>query len=125
VTSSTLRTAGSRWGGWRTQEREGVPSALADVLREEADATGAETQGRRGEAVDVVPVEDGVLQRLCGAESGRCARELRQQTDRTDRGVLGTLSLATAVQCGHQVWTQWGHDLSPVVRCVGCLRRTT
>ena len=60
-TSSTLRTAGSRWAVWRAHARQGVPVALEDVRREEADAAGAEAHGGWGEAVDV----------LCGA--GRSA----------------------------------------------------
>ena len=56
-------------GGLRAQEREGVPVALEDVLREEADATVAEAQGRWGEAVDVFAVQEvsaGVPVRRCG-----------------------------------------------------------
>jgi len=42
--------------GGRTQERESVPVALEDVLREEADATVADTHGRWSEAVDIFAV---------------------------------------------------------------------
>ena len=81
-----------------------MPVALEDVLREEADATGAEAQGSRGKAIDVFPVQEGVLKRLCGEQVGRFARELRQQADLTDRGVLGTLSLATERLSGNITW---------------------
>jgi hypothetical protein len=52
---------GETVGGLRTQECKGVPVALEDVLREKADATGAETPGRWGEAVDMFPGQEGVL----------------------------------------------------------------
>ncbi len=106
---------GETVGGVRAHEREGVPVARADVLREEAEATRAEAHGRWGEAVDVFPVEEGVLQLLCGEQVGRCAIALSEQAYCTDRGVLGPLSLTTALQCGNHVLTQWGHELSPVV----------
>jgi len=50
--------------GVRAHEREGVPVARADVLREEAEATRAEAHGSWGEAIDVVPVQEGVLKFL-------------------------------------------------------------
>jgi hypothetical protein len=43
------------------QECRGVPVALEDVLIEKADATGADTPGRWGEAVDIFPVQEVVL----------------------------------------------------------------
>jgi hypothetical protein len=52
-------------GGVRAQEREGMPVALEDVLREEAHTAGAETHGRGGEAVNILPVSEGALQLLC------------------------------------------------------------
>ena len=51
-------------GGWRAQECEGVPVTLEDVLREEANATGADAHGRWGKAIDVFAVQEGVLQFL-------------------------------------------------------------
>jgi hypothetical protein len=51
-------------GGLRTQEREGVPVTLEDVLIEEADAAIADTHGGWGQAIDVFAVEEGVLQLL-------------------------------------------------------------
>src|SRR5712691_9371437 len=39
--------------------------ALEDVLREEANATGADTHGSWGKAIDVFAVQEGVLQLLC------------------------------------------------------------
>src|SRR5437773_10819677 len=49
---------GETVGSLRAQKREGVPVALEDVLGEEADATGAETHGRWGEAVDIFAVQE-------------------------------------------------------------------
>jgi hypothetical protein len=48
----------------RAPEWEGVPVALEDVLREAADATGAETHGGGGKPIDVFAVQEGVLQCL-------------------------------------------------------------
>ena len=93
-----------------------MPVALEDVLSEASDATRADAQGSWGEAVDVLPVQEGVLQRLFGEQIGRFAIERSQQADLTDRGLLGPLSLATALPCGHHVLTQWGHEISPFVR---------
>jgi hypothetical protein len=47
-----------------TNEREGVPVALEDVLKEEADATIADAHGRWGEAVDVFAVQEVMLKFL-------------------------------------------------------------
>ena len=84
-------------------QRQGVPIALEDVLIEESDATGADTHGSRDEAVDVCAVQEIMLKLLFGEHVGRCARELSQQADLTDIGLLGTLSFATALKCGHHV----------------------
>jgi hypothetical protein len=65
-------------GGVRTHEREGVPVALEDVLREEANTAGAETHGRWSEAVDVLPVQAVALKLLCGDQVWRFAIELSQ-----------------------------------------------
>jgi len=56
---------GETVGAWRAHEREGMPVALEDVLREEANATGADTHGSWGKAIDVFAVQEGVLQLLC------------------------------------------------------------
>ena len=45
-----------------------MPSAREDVLREAADATGADAHGRGGEAVDIFPVQEGVLKLLFGEQ---------------------------------------------------------
>jgi len=50
-----------------------VPVAREDVLREEADATVADAHGSWGEAVDIFPVQEGVLKRLFGEQVGRFA----------------------------------------------------
>ena len=93
-----------------------MPVAREDVLIEEADATGADAHGRGGEAVDVFPVQEVVLQLLFGEQVGRFALELSQQAYCTDRGLLGTLTLATELKRSDHVLTQWGHAISPFVR---------
>jgi hypothetical protein len=50
--------------GLRAQEREGVPIAFEDVLREEAETAVAEAHGSWGEAIDIFPVQEVVLQFL-------------------------------------------------------------
>jgi hypothetical protein len=74
----TTENSGETVCGLRAQERQGVPIALKDVLREETDTTGAEAHGSWGEAVDIFAVPDGGLQVRCGEHVGRCALELRQ-----------------------------------------------
>ena len=87
-----------------------------DVLREAADATAAAAQGSWGEAVDVLPGQEGVLQRLCGEQGGRCPVALRPQASLTDRGLGVPLARATELQGGNYVLTQWGHAIAPFVR---------
>jgi hypothetical protein len=103
-------------GGWRAHEREGVPVALEDVLREEADATGADTHGRGGEAVDVFPVQEGVLQCLFRDAVGGFVVELSQQADFPDLSFLSPFALATELKRRNHVLTQWAHEISPFVR---------
>src|SRR5207248_6418897 len=100
-------------GGLRTPECQGVPVALEDGLREKAEATGAETPGRGGEAVDSVPVQAGVLEFLCREAVGGVVGELSQQTDVPDRGGLSPFARATALESRTHVLTQWGHEMSP------------
>ena len=109
----------------RPQEREGGPSALEDVLREETDATRADTHRRGGEAVDVFPVQEVMLQFLFSNAVGGFVGELREQADCTDRRVLSPFTLATEVESSHHVLAQWGHETSPFVRRVIRLRRKT
>ena len=99
--------------GLRAKEREGVPVALEDVLREEADAAVADAHGRWGEAVDVFAVQEGALQLLCRDAVGGCVVELREQADFPDRGLLGTFALAAELQRSNHLLTQWGHEMSP------------
>jgi hypothetical protein len=99
----------------RTHERAGMPVALEDVLKEEAEATGADAPGRGGEAIDGFAGQEVMLQFLCRDAVGGCVVELSQQTDFPDRGVLGTLSLATELESHNHVLTQWGHEISPCV----------
>jgi hypothetical protein len=111
--------------GLSPKERQRVPIALEDVLREEADTAGAETHGSRGEAVDVFAVQEGVLQFLFRHAVGGCVVELREQTDFTDIRFLSPFALATEVESRQHVLTQWGHETSPFVRRVIRLRRKT
>jgi hypothetical protein len=48
----------------RAQERQRVPVAFEDVLREEANTTVADAHGRWGEAVDIFAMQEIVLQLL-------------------------------------------------------------
>ena len=116
---------GETVGGLRAQERQGVPVALEDVLREEADTAVADAHGRWGEAVDVFAVQEVVLQLLFGDAVGGCVVELSQQADFPDRGFLRPFALATEVESRNHVLTQWGHEISPFVRRVVRLRRKT
>ena len=102
-----------------------MPVACEDVLREEADTAGADTHGRWDEAVDVFPVQEVVLKLLFRDAVGGCVVELSQQPDFTDIGLLGTLSLATELKRSDHVLTQWGHEMSPFMRRVVCVRRKT
>jgi len=92
-----------------------VPVALEDVLREEADATVADAHGSRGKAIDIFPVQEGVLKLLFGEQVGRFAIELSQQADFTDIGFLSPFALATELKRGNHLLTQWGHEMSPFV----------
>jgi hypothetical protein len=100
----------------RANEREGVPIAFEDVLREEAEATGAEAHGRGGEAVDVVAVQEGVLQLLFRNPVGGFVVELGQQADFPNRGFLSPFALAAEVEGRKHVLTQGAHEISPFVR---------
>jgi hypothetical protein len=99
--------------GVRTHEREGMPIALEDVLREETDATRAEAHGRWRETSNALPVQPVVLQLLFRDDGGGCVRERREKMHGTDIGLLGPLCLATQVKRSQHVLTQWGHELSP------------
>jgi hypothetical protein len=112
-------------GGVCTQERERGPSALEDMLIEEADATIAEAQGRGGQAVDVVAVQEIALQLLFGDAVGGCVGELGQQADCSDIGCLRPFAFAAEVERRDHVLTQWAHKISPLVRRVVDWRRKT
>ena len=83
------------------------------MRREEADAAVAEAPRSRGEAIDIVPVQEVSLECLCGEAVGGLVVALSQQADFPDRGLLGTLSLATELESRQHVLTQWGHERSP------------
>ena len=102
--------------GRRAHEREGVPVALEDVLREAAEATVAEAHGRGGEAIDVFAVQERALERLFGEQVGRVVGALSQQADCPDRRFLRPFALATEVESRKHGWTQWGHEMSPSMR---------
>ena len=101
---------GEMGGGLRAQERQGGPVTLQDVLREEADAAGAEAHGRRGEAIDVFPVQEVTLQLLFGNAVGGCMGELGEQADFTNRRFLRPFTLAAELESRDHVLTQWGHE---------------
>jgi hypothetical protein len=90
-----------------------VPVALEDVLREKAEATGAETHGCWGEAVDIFPVQEGVLECLFRDAVGGFVGALSQQTDCPDRGLLRPFALATAWERRKHVLTQGGMRCLP------------
>jgi hypothetical protein len=100
-------------GGVRTEECEGVPVAFEDVLIEEADTTVTDAHRRWGEAVDIFPVQEVVLEFLFRDAVGGCVVELSQQTDFPDRGCLSPFALATELESRNHVLTQWGHEMSP------------
>jgi hypothetical protein len=110
--------------GLGANERQRMPVTLEDVLKEELDATVADAHRSRGESVNVFPVQEVVLEFRFGDEVWGFAIELREEADFPDRGLLDTLALATELQCGNHLLTQWGHGISPFVswRRV-CLRR--
>jgi len=93
-----------------------VPVALEDVLIEKADAAVADTHGRGGEAVDIFPVQEVVLEFLFRDAVGGFVVELSQQTDFPDIGCLSPFALATELESRNHVLTQWGHEMSPFVR---------
>ena len=109
----------------RANEREGVPIVCEDVLREEAEATVAEAHGRGGEAINVFAVQEGVLQLLFRHPVGGFVVELREQANFPDRGFLRPFALAAEVEGRKHVLTQRGHEISPFVRRVVCVRRKT
>jgi hypothetical protein len=92
-------------GRLRAQEREGVPVALEDVLREEANTAGADTHGGWGEAIDVFAVQERALQLLCGDAVGGWVGELGQQADCAARGFLRPLACAAEVESRDHVLT--------------------
>jgi hypothetical protein len=100
-------------GGGRAHEREGVPIAFEDVLREEADTAVADTHGRWGEAIDVFPVQEIALKILFGEQGGRFAIELSQQADFADVGFLSAFAFATELESRNHVLTQCSHEMSP------------
>jgi hypothetical protein len=112
-------------GGLRTQEDKGVPVALEDVLREKADATVADTHGRGGEAVDILPVQEVMRECLCRDAVGGLVVELSQQTDCPDIGCRRPFALAAEVESRDHLLTSWAHRISPFVRRVGDVRRKT
>ena len=116
---------GETVGRLRAQERPRMPVACADGLREEADTAGADTHGRWDEAVDVLPVQEGVLQLLCRDAVGGGVGELRQPADCSDVGCWRPFAFATEGERRNHVLTQGAHRISPFVRRVVDLRRKT
>jgi hypothetical protein len=96
---------GETVGGLRTQECKDGPVALEDVLREKADATVADTHGRGGEAVDIFPVQEVVLEFLFRDAVGGFVVELSPQTDFPDRGCLSPFALAAELESRNHLLT--------------------
>jgi hypothetical protein len=111
--------------GLRAQEREGVPIAFEAVLIEEADTAVADAHGRWGEAIDIFPVQEVVLQFLFSDAVRGCMGELRKQAYFPDIGFLSPFAFATEVEGRNHVLTQWAHEIPPFVRRVVRLRRKT
>jgi hypothetical protein len=109
--------------GLRANEGEGVPVTLEDVLVEKANAAVADAHGRGGQVVDIFAVQEVALQLLFREEGRRFAIELSQQADCTDIGCLRPFALATELESRNHLLTQWGHEMSPFVRRVVCVRR--
>jgi hypothetical protein len=105
-------------GGWRAQERQRGPVALEDVLREEANTTGADTHRGWGEAVDVFAMQEVALQLLFREAIGGFVVELREDADFSDIGVLRPSAFATEVERRDHLLTQGAHRISPFVRRV-------
>ena len=61
---------GETVGGLSPNQRQRVPIALAYVLGEEADATGADAHGSWGKAIAVCAVQEGVLRSFAESTSG-------------------------------------------------------
>ena len=99
--------------GLRTNEREGMPIALEDVLIEETDATIADAHGRWRETINALPVQQVVLKLLFGDAVRGFVIELREKMNFTDIGLLGPLCLATQLKRSQHLLTQWGHERSP------------
>lgn len=104
---------GETVGGLSPNQRQGGPIALEDVLREAADAPGADAPGSRGQAIDVLPGQEGVLKLLFRDQVRRFVVELSQPTPLTDRGFLRPFALATELESRKHWSAQWGHELSP------------
>ena len=75
-----------------------MPVAFEDVLREEADGTGADAHGGWGEAVDVFAVQEVSLELLFGDEVGGFVVELSQEADCADIRFLGPFALAAELE---------------------------
>jgi hypothetical protein len=116
---------GETVGGLCAQERQRGPVAFEDVLIEEADAAVADAHRGWGEAIDIFAVQSVSLELLFRDAVGGFVVELSQEADFTDIGCLSPCALATEVESRDHVLTQWGHEISPFVRCVVRLRRKT
>ena len=113
--------------GLGANKREGVPIALEDVLREEADTAVADTHGRWGEAIDVFAVQEVGLEFLFGDHVRRFAIELGEEADFSDIRFLGAFAFATELERGNHLLTPWGHEQSPFLsgRAIGLRRKTS
>ena len=106
-TSDVLGTedGGEAVCGVRAHARQGVPVALEDIVREEPDATGAETHRSWRETIDIFSVQEGGLKLRFGEQVRGLAIALSAHADFTDRGLLGPFACATELECGNHVLT--------------------
>ena len=73
------------------------------MLREEAEAAGAEAQRSRGEVVGIFSVHEVWLKFLFSEEVGGGVGALRQQAYCADRGLLGTFAFAAELESRNHV----------------------
>jgi hypothetical protein len=93
-----------------TNEREGIPLALEDVLIEKADTTVAEVHGRRGQTINIFAVQEVALQLQFRDAVRGFVVKLGQQADFSDIDFLSPFAFATEMERREHLLTQWGHE---------------
>ena len=100
--------------GLSSHDLQGFPVAVQDLLGEEPDSAITEAHGAWRETIAVFSMQQRVVQVLCCEEVGGFVVALSQQADLSDRGLLRTFALATALQSGDHVLAPWYHDRPPL-----------